>query len=228
MTPVVLTFTVAFYFSVQPYLFSYLQVVHNMSVVTAGRITQTFGFMATISAITISLFIRRSRQYRPFAILGCVIYVVGLISMLHNRTEGSSTVSILLGQIIIGMGGGIVNVSVQVGIQAVSDPADVATATALFLTALEMGGAVGSAISGAVWSYALPLKLYENLPVGSKEDAGEIFKELAKALAYPPGSAERLAINQSYQQTMDILLVIAICVGLVTIPLAASMKAIRL
>lgn len=217
-----------FYFAVQPYLFSYLQVVHNLPVVTAGRITQTFGFMATVSAVTISLFIRRTRRYKRFVILGCILYILGLISMLFLRNSSSTFLSILGSQILLGAGGGIVNVSVQVGIQAAGDPADVGTATALFLTALEMGGAVGASVAGAVWTNQLPQKLVEYLPIGRKGEAGAIFAELERALSYPVGSDMRIAVNAAYQDTMDILTIMAVCVSLMILPLSMAMRSSRL
>ncbi|KAI5302735.1 hypothetical protein KEM56_000405 [Ascosphaera pollenicola] len=53
----------AFYFSVQPYMYSYLQVVQNLPVATAGRTTQTFAFVSTIAALTVSMLIRHSDRW---------------------------------------------------------------------------------------------------------------------------------------------------------------------
>ena len=59
-----------FYLSVQPYFYSYLLVVQNLPVATAGRITQSYSFTATISAVLISVAIKYTRRYKPFIILG--------------------------------------------------------------------------------------------------------------------------------------------------------------
>lgn len=217
-----------FYFSIQPYLFSYLQVVHSMPVVTSGRITQTFGFMATVSAVAVSFYIKYARRYRRAVFFGCVLYIAGLLSMFLYRSQYSSTMTILASQIVVGAGGGIVNVSVQVGIQAASKPEDVAMATALFLTGLEMGGAVGSAVAGAVWSHTMPKKLRLYLPPETQARANDIFSELSVALSYPAGTATRAAINRSYQETMDLLMGIGTSVSLVIIPLALAMEPFQL
>ncbi|KAJ9299746.1 hypothetical protein DTO271G3_2630 [Paecilomyces variotii] len=214
----------AFYFSVQPYLYSYLQVVQNFDVSSAGRVTQTFAFTSTIAAFCASILIKYTRRYRPYVTAGCVIYIGGLLSMLLYRTEGSSPAQILATQIIVGTGGGLLNVPVQLGVQASANHQEVAAATAMFLTSLEMGGAVGAAISGAVWTHSIPKKLRLYLPPESQKDAAEIYGKLTKALSYPMGSPTRIAINRAYQETMNSLLGLAILAVIPLIPLSLLMK----
>ncbi|KAJ0417028.1 siderophore iron transporter mirC [Aspergillus carlsbadensis] len=218
----------AFYFSVQPYLYSYLQVVQNYDVATAGRVTQTFAFTSTIAAFTVSILIKYTRRYRIYVTIGCVIYTLGLLMMLMYRKEGSSPVQVLGTQIIVGMGGGLLNVPVQLGVQASASHQEVAAATAMFLTSMEMGGAVGAAISGAVWTHNIPRKLLLYLPEEHKSEAQEIFGKLTKALSYEMGSPVRVAINRSYQETMNKLLVLALVATVPLIPLSLLMSNYRL
>ncbi|KAJ5929269.1 hypothetical protein N7454_007117 [Penicillium verhagenii] len=213
----------AFYFSVQPYLYSYLQVVQNYDVATAGRVTQTFAFTSTIAAFTVSLLIKYTRRYRIFVTIGCVIYMAGLALMLTCRQEGASHLQVLGTQVLVGCGGGLLNVPVQLGVQASASHQEVAAATAMFLTSMEMGGAVGAAISGAIWTHLIPQKLMQYLPEESKSQAGEIFGKLTTALEYPMGSPTRIAINRAYQETMNRLLTLAIIVTLPLIPLSLVM-----
>ncbi|KAI2768350.1 hypothetical protein DTO012A8_6451 [Penicillium roqueforti] len=213
----------AFYFSVQPYLYSYLQVVQGYDVATAGRVTQTFSFTSTIAAFSVSLLIKYTRRYRIYITIGCVVYMTGLALMLMCRGEGASHFQVLGTQIMVGIGGGLVNVPVQLGVQASASHQEVAAATAMFLTSMEMGGAVGAAISGAVWSSAIPNKLLRYLPEESKGQAAEIFGKLTTALSYPMGSPTRIAINRAYQETMNRLLTLAVIATLPLIPLSLLM-----
>ena len=82
----------------------------------------------------------------------------------------------------------------------------------MFLTLLSVGGAIGSAISGAIWGRVLPAKLRLHLPDGAKDQAMVIYGDINEALKYPVGSPERDAINLSYQETMTKLLTAAVCV----------------
>ncbi|KAG9236867.1 siderophore iron transporter-like protein [Amylocarpus encephaloides] len=205
-----------FYLSVQPYFYSYLLVVQNKSVTAAGHIVQTFSFTSTVASIIISLVIKYTGYYQPFVITGCFIYLLGVGLMIHYREIGASTCAIIGTQITVGIGGGMLNVPAQLGVQASTDHQHVAVATAVFLTFIELGGAVGSAISGAVWSKNIPVKLEAYLPQENKMNATLVYNNINNALIYPYGSPARDAINQAYQETMHILLIVAISM---TVPL---------
>lgn len=214
----------AFYFSVQPYFFSYLQVVQGLSVASAGRIAQTFSFVSTCSAVCTSLAIRKTKLYRPFVTMGCAIYASGILLMLATHCRGSAVSILCAVQILVGLGGGMTMIPLQVGMQAAAGPHRVAAATALFLTLLELGGAVGSAISGALWTDTLPAKLVLYLPDEVKSQAHEIYSSLAKAMSYSLGTPARDGIIRSYEETMAILLKCAIAASLPLIPLSLRME----
>lgn len=149
--------------------------------------------------------------------------------MIRYRVQGSSIAQIVGTQIAVGVGGGMVNVPAQLGVQASVTHGDVAAATVIFLTLLQIGYAVGSAISGAVWSRNIPRKLALYLPPEAQGDAAEIFASLTTATdLYPLGSLERVAINRSYQETMNILLIIAACFCAPLLPLSLLMRNYRL
>jgi dipeptide/tripeptide permease len=159
-----------------------------------------------------------------FVTAGTIVYILGLVAMLLYRQEGSSFLQILGTQILVGTGGGLVNVPVQLGVQASAHHQEVAGATAIFLTALEMGGAVGAAISGAVWTHQIPRRLRKYLPAESQDQVEEIFGKLTTALSYPMGSETRIAINRAYQETMNNLLCLAILAALPIVPLSLIMR----
>lgn len=217
-----------FYTSIQPYFFSYLQVVQDDSVTAAGHIVQTFTFTSTVTSICISLAIKYTRRYKYYITAGAFIYLLGIGLMIRYRVQGSSTAQIVGTQIAVGIGGGMVNVPAQLGVQAAVSHGDVAAATAIFLTIVEVGGAVGSAISGAVWTANVPAKLADYLPPSAQADATSIFGNLTMAKSYAGGSPERAAIDRSYQETMNILLIIAVCLAAPLVPLSLFMRNYRL
>lgn len=218
-----------FYTSIYPYFSSYLQVVHSQSITAAGNITQTFSFTSTVSSIVVSLFIKYTRHYKYFVTAGACIYLLGIGIMIRYRAQGSSIAQIVGTQIAIGIGGGMVNVPAQLGVQASVTHDDVAAATVIFLTFLQIGGSVGSAISGVVWSRNIQRKLALYLPPEARGNAAEIYGNLASATSlYPVGTPERVAINRSYQETMNILLIIAACFCAPLFPLSLLMRNYRL
>ena len=217
-----------FYTSIQPYFSSYLQVVHSQSVTAAGTIVNVFSFSSTVASILISLVIKYTRHYKYYITAGTCIYLLGVGLMIRYRVEGSSTAQIVGTQIAVGIGGGLINVPAQLGVQASVAHTDVAAATAVFLTILAIGGAVGSAISGAVWTGSLLSKLEQYLPPAAQADASMIYGNLTIAKSYPSDSLEKAAIDRSYQETMNILLIIAACFTVPMLPLSLVMKNYKL
>ena len=217
-----------FYTSIQPYFSSYLQVVHSFSVTAAGHVTQTFSFTSTIASIVVGLMIKYTRHYKYFITAGASIYLLGVGLMIRYRVQSSSLAQIVGTQIAVGIGGGMVNVPAQLGVQASVSHSDVAAATAIFLTSVEIGGAVGSAISGVIWTGNLLQKLKQYLPPAAQGNASMIYGNLTIARSYLDGSPERIAIDRAYQETMDTLLIVAACLCVPVLLLSFLMRNYRL
>ncbi|CAZ82313.1 unnamed protein product [Tuber melanosporum] len=218
----------AYYLSLQPYFYSYLMVARNTGSVAAGHITLTFSFASTVSSVIISLVIKYTKHYKYYMIGGILIYMLGIGLMLRYRNIDSSNAQIIWTQIIVGIGGGMLNVPAQLGVQAASLHQEVAAATALFLTIVSIGGAVGSAVSGAIWSHNIQNKLMLYLPEAAKANMTMIYGSAVVATSYPMGSPERTAIIKSYDETMRILLIIAVCVCIPMLPAGLCMTNYKL
>jgi SP family sugar:H+ symporter-like MFS transporter len=215
--------------SVFPYFQSYLQVVQGKSVTTAGNITRVFSFTSTIASVVVSLLIKYTAHYKYYVTFGSCIYIMGLGLMVAYRNESASTATLVGTQIAVGIGGGFLNVPVQLGVQAAASHQQVAAVTTVWLTILEVGGAVGSAISGAIWSTYVPSKLQQYLPAGVPY--APIYADFTVAgnyTMYPAGSPARIAINQAYQETMRYLLIGAVCAAAPILPLTFFLKNYKL
>jgi MFS family permease len=224
-----LTVSVAFYLSIYPYFSSYLLIVQGKSLTATGHIVQVFSFTSTITAISIGLVIKYTAHYKYFITLGACIYVMGLGLLIRYRSTGVSTGTLVGCQIAVGVGGGMLNVPAQLGVQASASHQQVAAATAAFLTILEIGGAVGNAVSGAIWTHSVPKKLAMYLPAEIADQAHLIYGNVSLAsTGWPMGSPERIAINKAYQETMTTMLIVACCVAAPIIPLSLVMKNYKL
>lgn len=202
----------AFYLSVQPYFFSYLRVVRGLDIQPSSYILNIFNQAATVSSVIVSLLIKFTHRYKWFVFIGTGLYMLGMGLMMHYRTETAPLSAIIGTQILIGFGGGMLNVPAQLGVQASAGHQQLAVATAMFLTLISLGGAVGSAISGAIWTQMVPSKLAAYLPDDAKNQTMLLFGDFNQALLYPQGSPVRVAVNRSYQETMTTLLTIAVCI----------------
>ncbi|GAB7351820.1 hypothetical protein MBLNU459_g2386t2 [Dothideomycetes sp. NU459] len=182
-----------------------------------------------VTSIVTSLLIKYTKHYKYFVTVGSCIYMFGIIMMLRYRTEGVTKPFLIACQIVVGIGGGMLHVPAQLGVQASATHSEVGSATAAFLTILEIGGAVGSAISGAIWSNNIPEKLAAYLPEETRDQAARIFGSVAVASTeFPMGSPTRVAINRAYQETMTKILWAAVLVCIPLIPLSLLMKNYKL
>ncbi|KAH7312523.1 major facilitator superfamily domain-containing protein [Stachybotrys elegans] len=200
-----------FYLSVFPYFLSYLLVVRNLKLASATPILNIFSLSSTVSSLIVSALIKITNRYKWFVTAGSCLYMLGIGLMMRYRTQEASISAIIGTQILIGFGGGMLNVPAQLGVQASAGHQHVGTSTALFLTLTSVGGAIGSAISGAIWGRLIPSKLRRYLPEEVQDQAMVIYSDVGQALGYPVGSPERDAINLSYQETMTTLLTVALC-----------------
>ncbi|KAL2188450.1 MFS general substrate transporter [Thermothelomyces heterothallicus CBS 203.75] len=236
-----------FYIAVQPYFYSYLLVALNLPVSQAGPITQTFSFASTIAALVASLLIRRMSvpRPRPFILAGAAVYTVAITILLHTRTRAASVISLFAAQTGLGAGAGLMHVATQLVVQrAATDVAaghphhrrhghapqqrHVGVATAAFLTLVQVGAAVGAAVSGAVWGRLVPGKLRTYLPEEAKGEANRIYSSVVVACSYAWGSPEREAIARSYQETITVLLWVALVVCGPVLAMASLVRDLRL
>lgn len=223
----VLTYFIAF-FVYQPYFFSYLSVARNASVATATNITLIFTFSSTVSAVITSVLIKWSKRYKYFLFLGTAVYMIGGGLTYRYRTLSSSQTQLVFSQIVLGAGAGLIATPAQLAVQAACTHQDVATVTALFLTLSSVGGAIGDAIAGSIWRNVLPRKLNELLPADSKPQAAAIFASYLTAVSYPMGSPTRNAINEAYDYSMHILMIVVLCLMVPMWLFVAIMKSFKL
>lgn len=196
----------------QPYFFSYLMVTRPMNTDTAGKIVQIFSFAATLSGIGVSLLIKKSHRYKRWLLIAIPIYQVGILTMHFTRVPNSHTFFVVISQVIAGLGGGMLAVPAQIGIQASCSHSDVALATAMFLTVFSLGSAVGASISGAIWTSLLPSYLKFYLPENMQSEVMDIYGDFEYARKHYPDytSPERQAIIVAYRDVMAILIWVAV------------------
>ena len=131
-------------------------------------------------------------------------------------------------QIFVAIGGGIMSFLTQLAVMAVVSHQDTAAVLAVLGTVTSIGGAVGLAISGAIWTNTLPEQLGQNLPPSVANQSETIFGSLTQQLSYPSGSPERDAIIESYAYVQKLLCLAATCISAGALVLVFGLKDVRL
>jgi MFS family permease len=176
----------------------------------------------------VGLAIKCTYRYRIYSLIGVPTYIVGLLLTTFFRGPSNPLVYVLFSQIVTGIGGGMFHVPVQLGIQAVAKHQEVAIATAMFLTFTSLGGSVGSAIAGAIWTGYLPECLEYYLPNMPAAERQRIFDDFEFAMSFPRGSPERDGIVSAYVDVMKRLTRTATLSALPMLIFVFAMKEVKL
>lgn len=180
------------------YFTSFLQAVNNVSIAQAGYIGNTFDVVSGVLLLIVGYTIRRTGYYKWLLYIAVPLYIFSQGLMIYFRRPNQSVGYLVMCQVFISIGGSIFILICQVAILAAVDHQHVAAVLALLNVAGTIGNAMGSTISGAIWTNTFEKALERNLPASALPDLSTIYEDLETQLSYEVGSQTRLAIQESY------------------------------
>ena len=147
------------------YLPLFLQVVNGASPTGSGlRILPLMGGLL-ITSIGSGQLISRTGRYKPFPILGTGIMVVGLL-LLSGMSASTSSLTSSAFMFVLGLGLGLVMQVLVLAVQNAVEYKDLGVATSGATLFRSIGGSVGTAILGSIFTSGLASKLKSLLPAG--------------------------------------------------------------
>lgn len=186
------------YYCYASYLSSFLQVVYELDVATAGYVGNTFSVVCFVFLFIAGWLIRWTGRFKWILWICVPMYIFGLGLMIHFRQPGGYIGYIVMCEIFFSVSGGIFILCVQLAALASVDHQHVAAALALVFVSGGVGGAIGSAICGAIWTNTFFKQLELHLPASAMPDLALIYSQLPTQLSYEVGSPERDAIVKAY------------------------------
>ncbi|GAC98148.1 major facilitator super [Pseudozyma hubeiensis SY62] len=192
------------------FLSSFVQILKGWDQTKTGYFATTQNVTSTITGIVVGSLMAMTRRYKMLLMIGLVTRLLGVTLMVRYRTATDPTFMLVLCQLLQGVGGGSIAITMQVAVQVTVRHADVAIVTALELLTTEIGAAIGSATAGWMFQTYLPGKLAANLPHMDADELKLVYGSLQQALSYPIGSAERDGIIRSWVEVMRMLSVVAL------------------
>ncbi|WFD00900.1 hypothetical protein MYAM1_003656 [Malassezia yamatoensis] len=216
---VIMTCTIAaldfagFYLS-WTYLAPFIMILKDWDQLQTAYFVSAQNVTSTITGMLVGILMAYTRRLKKFLTYGYIIRVLGVLMMIRYRTEGHSALSLILCQVLQGMGGGSIAVTMQVAVQVAVPPARVAVVTAMELLTTEVGAAFGSAFASALFTAHLRPTLARDLPSMTPAELDHIQGDLSAVLNYPIGSMERKAIAQTWVSVMRVLCIASLLVQL--------------
>jgi EmrB/QacA subfamily drug resistance transporter len=148
------------------YLPLFLQVVKGMSPTRSGlQLTPMMGGLL-ITSILSGRAISRFGRYRPFPIAGTAVMTIGMV-LLARLSVSSSTWTAALDMLVLGLGLGLVMQVLVLAVQNAVDFRVMGVATSGAILFRQVGGSIGLAVFGAIFSNSLHSKLAASLPPGA-------------------------------------------------------------
>lgn len=203
------------------YLYTVLIVAFDFSVESATRVTSFYSFFGVVSGLITGVVIYRIRRLKVIIVVGTFIFMgaFGLLIAFPGGTSEKSQTGLLSGQIILGLAGGLFAYPTQASIQASAKREHVAVITGLYLSFYNVGSAVGTCLSGLIWTQTLLPTLQQNLAFQPNTSLAEAMYDSPFAVIpqYPVGTEIRDAIVDSYAYVQRILCIagLAVCVPMI-------------
>src|SRR6185312_14165614 len=145
------------------YLPLFLQVVNGASPTGSGlQILPLMGGLL-VTSIASGQIISRTGHYKPFPIVGTALMVVGLL-LLSGMTATTSRLAASAYMFVLGLGIGSVMQVLVLAVQNAVDYADLGVATSGATLFRSIGGSVGTAVLGSIFTSRLSTELKTVLP----------------------------------------------------------------
>jgi EmrB/QacA subfamily drug resistance transporter len=204
------------------YLPLFLQVVLGASPTGSGlQILPLMGGLL-ITSISSGAFISRSGRYKPFPIAGTAIMVVGLflLSRMDPQTTRATASAFMF---VLGLGLGLTMQVLVLAVQNAVDYKDLGVATSGATLFRSIGGSVGTAVLGSIFSNRLAAELAATLP----RSAGG---SLGTGASLNPAALKRLpapihdAYLTAFTDALSTVFIVAACVAAVAFLLSWALE----
>uniref|UniRef100_A0A0B7JU90 Major facilitator superfamily (MFS) profile domain-containing protein n=1 Tax=Bionectria ochroleuca TaxID=29856 RepID=A0A0B7JU90_BIOOC len=119
---------------------------------------------------------------------------------------------VVMCQIFIAFAGGTTVITQQVAAMAAASHQHIAVVIAVESMFSNVGGAIGSTVSSAIWQNVFPRALARHLPEDEQPNLLLIYGNLTRQLSYLEGTPARIAIQESYAEGQRYMLIGATCI----------------
>ena len=208
------------------FLYTVLVVAFDFSITSATRITSLYSFTSVIVGPLLGLVVFKVRRLKIFILAGTSLFMVAFGLLIHFRGSTSATsgqAGVIAAQVVLGVAGGMFPYPAQASLQVGLQHENLAVMTGVYLAMYNIGSALGSTVSGAIWTQTLPGALSSRL--SNPDLVAAIYGDpLTVAIQYPIGSDVRVAIVGAYRSTQRLLTITGICLCIPLIGFAAALR----
>lgn len=189
---------------------SMLFIVWDLGFDQVTWISNIYRIGSCFAAIILGILMRQTGRFKWTATLyGIPLMLLGVGLMIKFRQANEAIGYVIMTQIFVAFAGGPIVVAGEMAMMAPSDHQHVAVIIAILDLFAGIGSAVGSTISGAIWTGTFRNELIKRLPSDAPIDA--IYGSLATQLGYSKGDPIRTGISEAYSASQRYMLTTSVC-----------------
>lgn len=205
------------------YLYQILIVAVNQSDLSASRISVLSSFVSTLTCFFYGFLTVYIRRLKPGMIFGTLVWLLGGGLMYHFRGGTSSKSGIIAAECIMGFGTGFFSDELTVIMQSHVSHEQMARVTAMGYVLYRIGGSVGSAVGGALWTQLAYPQLESS--IGNSTIAQQFYDSPYVAIeTYTWGTPERESVVYAYRHVQRIITIVGMCLTVLMITCAIIVK----
>lgn len=188
------------FYSWDLYYYYFVMVVYNLDVTMTGYMTAIYTVGSCFWSPIFGLWIRYVKEFK----YSCLFFALPLMTlgaglMIHFRGSDSDIGYVIMCQIFIAFAGGMMVIGEQMAVMCASDLEGIPMMISLVSLFSNLGGAIGYAVSAAIYANTFPQGLREALPESAKDQWAAIYAGgYVAQMKFLPGTEERDAINFAY------------------------------
>lgn len=209
--------------------YSFVLVVYNLNFSNTGYMTQIYNVGSCFWGVVFGLWVRYTKHFKYTVLFfGLPLMILGAGLMIHFRGQDADIGYIIMCQIFIAFGGGTIVIGDNMAVMAASDRDGVPMLLAILNLFASIGGAIGDAVSVAIYSKTFPDALRSRLPADMQDQVSKIYLGgYATQTTFPVGSPTRDAINYAWGQSQRYGSIAATAILTLGIPAVAVWKNYR-
>ncbi|KAL4778915.1 major facilitator superfamily domain-containing protein [Aspergillus varians] len=182
------------------YFYNFVIVVYDLNESKAGYMLNIYNVGSCFWGVVFGMYIRWTKHFKYACLcFGLPLLILGAGLMIHFRGQNEGIGYVVMCQIFIAFGGGTLVIGEDMAVMAAADREGVPMMLSLLGLFSSLGGAIGQAVSAAIYNNSFIDALTSRLPDDLKSSAMKISDGgYTLQMTYPVGSPARDAINYAW------------------------------
>lgn len=208
------------------YFYNFVLITYNLNITLAGYMLQIYNVGSCFWSPIFGLFIWATSRFKYACLFfGVPLMLLGSGLMIYFRGEDHGIGYIVMCQIFIAFAGGTLVIGEDMAVMAGGGREGTPMMLALIGLFSSIGGAIGYAVSAAIYNNVFVDALASHLPVDLKGNATQIYSDgITTQNAYPVGSVLRDATVYAWGYAQRMNCIASTCILVLLIPAVAMWK----